>query len=264
MSFRLTILGCGTSSGVPRIGNDWGTCDPDEPRNCRTRVSIVVESPTTRLLIDTSPDMRAQFLAARIVDLDAVLWTHDHADHCHGLDDLRQVYHHRGSPVPAYARAETLRRLRQRFAYAFDGRGGYPPIIEDHALPDQLSIGDIEICCVDQPHGDISSTGFRFTYGGNSIGYATDFHEITPDMLLLYDRLDIWVVDALRAKPHPTHSHLGLTLEGIALARPERAILTHMDNSMDYATLRRTLPDGVEPGYDGMVVELDARKGEGG
>ncbi|MGC4250496.1 MAG: MBL fold metallo-hydrolase [Sphingobium sp.] len=256
MSFKLTILGCGTSSGVPRIGNDWGACDPGEPRNYRTRVSILVESPTTRLLIDTSPDLRAQLLAAGVVDLDAVLWTHDHADHCHGLDDLRQVFHHRGSPVPAYARAETLTALRGRFGYAFEGKGGYPSIVEAHVLPDHLAIGDIDIRCVDQPHGDIMSTGFRFTYGGRSIGYATDFHELTPEMLALFDRPDIWVVDALRARPHPTHAHLALTLEGIGMARPERAILTHMDNSMDYATLSRTLPDGVEPGYDGMVVEL--------
>jgi len=261
MSLRLVILGCGTSSGVPRIGNDWGTCDPHEPRNRRTRVSILVESPTTRLLVDTSPDMRAQLLAADAANLDAVLWTHDHADHCHGLDDLRQVYHYRGTPVPAYARAETLGALRQRFGYAFEGRGGYPPIVEDYALPDRLTIGDIDIHCVDQPHGDILSTGFRFTHGGRTIGYATDFHELTPAMLTLFDRLDIWVVDALRAKPHPTHAHLALALEGIAAARPNRAILTHMDNSMDYATLRRTLPEGVEPGYDGMVVELSDGEG---
>ncbi|WP_257541832.1 MBL fold metallo-hydrolase [Sphingobium sp. CFD-1] len=259
MSFTLTILGCGTSSGVPRIGNDWGACDPDEPRNYRTRVSILVESPTTRILIDTSPDMRAQLLAVGIADVDAVLWTHDHADHCHGLDDLRQIYHHRGSPVPGYARAETLAQLRRRFGYAFDGHNGYPPTIKGHALSNHLTIGDIDIRCVDQPHGDIMSTGFRFTHDGHSIGYATDFHELTAEMLALYDRLDIWVVDALRAKPHPTHANLAMTLEGIATARPRRAILTHMDNSMDYATLCRTLPEGVEPGYDGMIVELKER-----
>ncbi len=261
MSLTLTILGCGTSSGVPRIGNDWGDCDPSEPRNRRSRASILVESPTTRLLVDTSPDMRAQLLAADVIHIDAILWTHDHADHSHGLDDVRQLYHHRRTPVPGYARRETLKLLTQRFGYAFEGRQGYHPTIEPHILPDGLRIGDIDIACTDQPHGEIFSTGFRFSHGGRSIGYATDFHALTTEMIALYDGLDVWVVDALREKPHPTHPHLALTLDGIAAVSPARAILTHMDQSMDYATLRRTLPPGVEPGYDGMVVQLD---GEGG
>ena len=261
MSLTLTILGCGTSSGVPRIGNDWGDCDPNEPRNRRSRASILVESPTTRLLVDTSPDMRAQLLAADVIHIDAILWTHDHADHSHGLDDVRQLYHHRRTPVPGYARPETLKLLTQRFGYAFEGRQGYHPTIEPHILPDGLRIGDIDIACTDQPHGEIFSTGFRFSHGGRSIGYATDFHALTTEMIALYDGLDVWVVDALREKPHPTHPHLALTLDGIAAVSPARAILTHMDQSMDYATLRRTLPPGVEPGYDGMVVQLD---GEGG
>lgn len=258
MSLTLTILGCGTSSGVPRIGNDWGDCDPTEPKNRRTRVSILVESPTTRILVDTSPDMRMQLLAADVMDIDAILWTHDHADHCHGLDDVRQIYHHRGAPVPGYARAETLALLQQRFGYVFHGRNGYPSTVDGHALSDRLRIGDIDIGCVDQPHGEIYSTGFRFEHAGRSIGYATDFHEITPGMLALYEGLDIWVVDALRERPHPTHAHLAMTLDGIAAARPMRAILTHMDQSMDYHRLRRGLPSGVEPGYDGMTVTLPA------
>ncbi|MES2156743.1 MAG: MBL fold metallo-hydrolase [Pseudomonadota bacterium] len=256
MSLTLTILGCGTSSGVPRIGNDWGACDPAEPKNRRTRVSILVQSPTTCILVDTSPDMRAQLLAADIIDIDAILWTHDHADHSHGIDDVRQIFHHRRTPVPGYGRAQTMRLLGERFAYVFDGRNGYPPTVDAHILPDGLRIGDIDIACVDQPHGDIWSTGFRFSHGGRSVGYATDFHDLTPDMLALYDGLDVWVVDALREKPHPTHPHLALTLDGIAATRPTRAILIHMDQSMDYATLRDTLPDGVEPGYDGMTVHL--------
>ena len=260
MSLKLTILGCGTSSGVPRIGNDWGSCDPKEPKNRRTRASILVESPTTRLLIDTSPDMRAQLLAADIVHIDAILWTHDHADHCHGIDDVRQLYHHRRTPVPGYARRQTLKLLNERFAYAFEGRQGYHPTIEPHVLPDGLRIGDIDIACTDQPHGEIYSTGFRFTWKGRSIGYATDFHELTADMIALYDRLDVWVVDALREKPHPTHPHLALTLDGIAAVQPRRAVLIHMDQSMDYDSLRQSLPDGVEPGYDGMLIELS---GEG-
>ncbi|WP_420145056.1 MBL fold metallo-hydrolase [Sphingobium sp.] len=260
MSLKLTVLGSGTSSGVPRIGNDWGACDPAEPKNRRTRVSILVESPTTRILVDTSPDMREQLLAANVVQIDAILWTHDHADHSHGIDDVRQLFHHRRTPVPGYARAQTLKLLGQRFAYAFEGRNGYHPTIVPHMLPDGLRIGDIDVACVDQPHGEIFSTGFRFGHGGRSIGYATDFHALTPDMLALYDGLDLWVVDALREQPHPTHAHLAMTLDGIAATRPGRAILTHMDQSMDYATLCRTLPNGVEPGYDGLVVELSAKE----
>ncbi|MFY9350399.1 MAG: MBL fold metallo-hydrolase [Sphingobium sp.] len=257
MSLKLVMLGSGTSSGVPRIGNDWGSCDPAEPKNRRTRVSILIESPTTRILVDTSPDMRAQLLAADVVHIDAILWTHDHADHSHGLDDVRQLYHHRGTPVPGYARAQTLKLLKERFGYAFEGRHGYHPTIDARVLPDGLRIGDIDIACVDQPHGEIYSTGFRFSHGGRSVGYATDFHAVTPDMLALYDGLDLWVVDALREKPHPTHPHLAMTLDAVAAVRPGRTVLTHMDQSMDYAMLRRTLPEGVEPGYDGLVVELE-------
>lgn len=256
MTLTVTILGCGTSSGVPRIGNDWGQCDPDEPKNRRTRVSILVETATTRLLVDTSPDMRAQLLAADVVDIDAILWTHDHADHCHGIDDVRQLFHHRGTAIASYARAETLALLRHRFAYAFEGRQGYPSTIEPRILPDMLTIGDIAISCVDQPHGSIYSTGFRFMAGGRSIGYATDFHDVTAAMRTLYSGVDLWIVDALRERPHPTHPHLALTLDAIAAIKPGRAILTHMDNSMDYKQLCKSLPDSVEPGYDGMVVTV--------
>lgn len=251
---KLTLLGCGTSSGVPRIGNDWGECDPSEPRNRRRRVSILVESETTRILVDTAPDMREQLLDAGVADVDAVIWTHDHADHCHGIDDLRQLYHARGRPVVAYARPDTLTSLIARFRYAFEGHDGYPATVEGHALPDQIRIGDIDISVVDQPHGNITSAGIRFD-GDGSIAYSTDFNMMTDAMQNLYQDLDIWVVDALRARPHPTHIHLAATLEWIEQLRPERAILTHMDQSMDYQTLRATLPAGVEPGYDGMKVE---------
>ncbi|WP_070153282.1 MBL fold metallo-hydrolase [Sphingobium phenoxybenzoativorans] len=256
MSLKVTILGSGTSSGVPRIGNDWGACDPAEPKNRRTRPSILVETESTRLLVDTSPDLREQLLAAGVIDIDAVLWTHDHADHSHGLDDVRQLAHHRRSPMPGYARVETLRLLQRRFVYAFEGHGGYPPIITGHDLPMEIMIGDIMIHSVDQPHGEIFSTGFRFEYDGKSVGYATDFHEVTTAMASLFANIDLWVVDGLRREPHPSHPHLALTLDAIAEAKPGRAVLIHMDQSMDYATLRATLPPNVEPGYDGMVVDL--------
>ncbi len=256
MPLRVTILGCGTSSGVPRIGNDWGSCDPDNPKNRRTRVSILVQSDSTTILVDTSPDMRAQLLAADVVDIDAVLWTHDHADHCHGIDDLRQVFHRRGSPVPVYAREQTLGHLKRRFAYAFEGREGYHATVHPHDLPDRVEIGDIAVSCVDMPHGAIWSTGFRFDHDGRSVGYATDFHEFTENMIALFSGVDLWIVDALREKPHPTHPHLAMTLDGIGSAKPGRALFTHMDQSMDYDRLCHLLPPHVRPAYDGLCVEL--------
>jgi phosphoribosyl 1,2-cyclic phosphate phosphodiesterase len=149
MTLRARVLGCGTSSGVPRIGNDWGACDPANPKNRRSRASILIESDSTRILVDTSPDMREQLLGAGVEDVDAVLWTHDHADHCHGIDDVRQLFHVRRAPIDGYARTETLALLKRRFAYAFDGRDGYPSIITGNPLPDELTIGDIAIACVD-------------------------------------------------------------------------------------------------------------------
>jgi phosphoribosyl 1,2-cyclic phosphate phosphodiesterase len=253
---KLRLLGCGTSSGVPRIGNDWGDCDPQNPRNRRTRASILIESATTRILVDTSPDMREQLLAADVAHVDAVIWTHDHADHCHGIDDLRQLFHAKGRPVDGYARPETLETLRTRFAYAFDGRDGYPPTVSGHILPDDFTIGDIRVRVVDQPHGSITSAGLCFEQGGRSIGYSTDFNLLTQDMKALFDRVDLWVVDALRRRPHPTHPHLAQTLGWIAELTPSRAILTHMDQSMDYAALSAELPPGVAPGHDGLEIAL--------
>ena len=252
---KITILGSGTSSGVPRIGNDWGACDPSEPRNRRLRVSALVEHADTRILIDTGPDMREQLLAAGVSTFDAVIWTHDHADHCHGIDDLRQVFHEMGTPVIGYARAATLAALEDRFTYAFRGRAGYPSTIAAHLLPDRLTIGGIDIQVTDQPHGSIQAAGLRFEADGKSIGYATDFNVMTHDMAAMYQGLDVWVVDALRKRPHPTHPQLSAVLGWVEEFQPRRTALIHMDNSMDYATLCRELPDQVEPGYDGLVLE---------
>ena len=250
------MLGCGTSSGVPRIGGDWGACDPADPRNRRTRASILIATETTTILIDTGPDMRAQLLAAGIGAPDAVIWTHEHADHCHGIDDLRQVYHLRGAPIAGYARPGTLALLRERFTYVFEGRDGYAPTVAGAELPDALTIGDIHIRVVDQPHGTICSAGLRFEHASGAIGYATDLNEMTAEMLALYEDLDLWVVDALRHRPHPTHPHIAQVLEWCALLTPRRTLLTHMDQSLDYATLAAELPAGIEPGRDGLVVAL--------
>ena len=252
---RARILGSGTSSGVPRIGNDWGACDPAEPRNRRTRASLLVEHEGTRILVDTSPDMREQLLAAEVASVDAVIWTHDHADHCHGIDDLRQIFHVTGTPVPGYARPTTLAALETRFAYVFKGRGGYPSTVSGRSLPDRLRIGGIDVFVVDQPHGSITSAGLRFEAEGTSIGYATDLNMMTDGMSALYQQLDVWIVDALRHAPHPSHPTVAQVLGWIAELAPRRSALIHMDQSMDYATLCATLPAGVEPGYDGQVLE---------
>ena len=253
---KLRILGCGTSSGVPRIGNDWGSCDPEEPRNRRRRVSILVEAGDTRILVDTAPDLREQLIDAGIGTVDAIIWTHEHADHTHGIDDLRQLFHNGARPVPGYAGARTLRSLQRRFDYVFEGKWGYPASAELHLLDGSAQIDAIAVRAVEQPHGAITSTGLRFDANGKSIGYSTDFKEMTDDMAALFEGVDVWVVDALRAAPHPTHSHLAQTLSYFERVKPGRAILTHMDNSMDYRSLLRELPPHVEPGYDGMELAL--------
>ena len=253
---KARILGSGTSSGVPRIGRDWGACDPLEPRNRRTRASVIIEHAGTRILVDTSPDMREQLLAADVSTVDAVIWTHDHADHCHGIDDLRQVYHAMRRPVRGLARPGVLGAIQTRFAYAFAGREGYPATIIGEPLPDAITIGAITVHVVDQPHGNISSAGLRFEGGGHVIGYATDFGEVTPEMSAFYQGLDVWIVDALRRQPHPTHANLSTVLGWIDVLKPRRSALIHMDHSMDYATLVAELPPGVEPGYDGLEFTL--------
>lgn len=251
---KVRILGSGTSSGVPRIGNDWGLCDPAHARNRRTRASILVESDTTRILVDTSPDMREQLLAADVDRVDAVIWTHDHADHTHGIDDLRQLMHAQGRPVRGFADAPTADGLTARFRYVFAGGGPYRATATMEPLNDGMTIGDITVRTTGQPHGGIMSAGLRFEHGDRSAGYATDFNEFTDGMRQLYAGLDLWVADALRRNPHPTHPHLAQTLQWGAECRVARMVLVHMDHSMDYSSLLAELPAGVEPGFDGMEI----------
>ncbi len=253
---KITILGCGTSSGVPRIGNDWGDCDPAEPRNARRRVSILVNAGETTILVDTTPDLRAQLLDAGVGRVDAVIWTHDHADHVHGLDDLRQLFHNSGTPIRGYARSTTMAGLHARFGYVFAGGDGYPATATLDDLADVIQIGDITIRTVDQPHGSITSAGLRFESVDKSVAYATNFNRITNDMRDLYRGLDLWIVDALRRHPHPTHAHLGDVLHWAEELAPRRTLLTHMDKSMDYRTLCAALPTGIEPAYDSQVIAL--------
>ena len=257
---RVTILGCGTSSGVPRLGGhdghgDWGACDPAEPRNRRRRASILVEHDGTRVLVDTGPDLRVQLLDAGVGGLDAVVYTHDHADHTHGIDDLRQVFHIRGKPVDCYADTATRQALHARFDYIFAGTRNYPATAVVHPLPAVLQVGPLTITHFIQNHGNIDSVGFRFDCAGRAVAYSTDVKALAGEIPALAG-LDLWVVDALRRTPHPTHSHLEQTLGWIELFAPRRAVLTHMDPSMDYRALVADLPSGVEPGYDGMIIDL--------
>ena len=251
------MLGCGTSSGVPRVGNDWGACDPKEPKNRRTRVSIIVEGKDgARLLVDTSTDLRQQLLTHEIERIDAVFWTHDHADHCHGIDDLRALRYGRAGPLPGFASEETVRRLRQRFGYVFAGQFGYPTIVSIDTLDRLKMFAGIGISTCQMPHGPSKTTGFRFDEDGRSVGYATDFSAITDEMLHLFDHLDVLVVDCLRRDPHPTHAHLAMAIELGQRCHAASVVLTHLDKSMDYRTLSQEVPENVLVGYDGLVVDL--------
>ncbi|WP_126172828.1 MBL fold metallo-hydrolase [Altericroceibacterium xinjiangense] len=254
---KLVMLGSGTSTGVPRIDNDWGECDPDEPRNRRSRVSIIVESNGgERLLVDTSPDLRQQMLSNRIERLDAVFWTHDHADHCHGIDDLRVLRYGRSAPLPGFAASETVRRLRQRFGYIFSGQYGYPTIVQIDTLDRMRIVAGFSVRSCQMPHGPIESTGYRFDADGKSIGYATDFSEITNEMVDLFSGVDLLVSDCLRRDPHPSHAHVSMALDLAMRCRVGRTVLTHLDKSMDYMTLSREIPEGTEVGFDGLEIIL--------
>ena len=253
---NVTLLGCGTSTGVPRLGGptgvDWGACEPGEPRNRRRRASILIRHGPTTILVDTGPDLREQLLSTPVSRLDAVIWTHDHADHCHGVDDLRPLRFGRPDPIAGYADAATLETLNARFGYVFNGQNGYPSLVRPNDLKPVERIGEVTVRCTVMPHGRIHSLGLRFEIGGSSIGYATDFSEITADMNRLFDGVDVLVVDALRRQPHPSHPNLEMVLDWLPVIRPNRTILTHMDHSMDYRSLAAGLPSGVEPGYDGL------------
>lgn len=246
------MLGCGTSTGVPRVGGDWGACDPAEPRNRRSRVSILVENESgQRILVDTSPDLRQQLLGNGIDRVDAVLWTHDHADHCHGIDDLRVMRYGRSNPLPGFASASTVSRLKRRFDYIFEGQHGYPTLCEIKPLGMRLLAG-FALDWVEMPHGPTTSTGFRFEADGASVAYATDFSAITDEMVSCFAGVDLLVSDCLKREPHPTHAHLAMALELKARSRAREMVLTHLDKTMDYKTLSGEVPKGVAVGYDGL------------
>ena len=249
---RITVLGCGTSSGVPVIGNYWGACDPNNPKNRRSRVSVAVEEGDTRLIIDTSPDLREQCLANNIDKVDGVLFTHDHADHTHGIDDLRIMAMRSRQRVPIYADKGTLQTLNQRFDYIFDPKEGYPAICEGHLIDGAFELGGMPIQPFRQHHGFMDTLGFRI----GDFAYSTDVVELDDAAFEALAGIKVWIVTALRYEPHPTHAHLAKTLEWIDRVKPERAYLTHMTWEMDYDTLMSELPDGVEPAYDGLVIDI--------
>ena len=257
-----TILGCGSSGGVPRLGGLWGDCDPANPKNRRSRCSLLVErtgdSGTTRVLIDTSPDMRQQLLDAGVGALDAVLYTHGHADHVHGIDDLRMIVFNQRERLAVWADGATQDRLYGSFGYAFTQPEGspYPPILDMHTIKGPVTIegagGAITFRPFKVGHGSIDALGFRI---GN-VAYLPDVAEIYEDTWQSLEGLDIWILDALRRTPHPTHAHLDRALEWIEKAAPKRAILTNMHIDLDYETVLAETPDHVEPAYDGLRLSV--------
>ena len=257
---RFTILGCGSSGGVPRLGGIWGACDPENPKNTRRRCSMLIERETpegiTRVLIDTTPDMRAQLLDAGIGALDGVVWTHSHADHVHGLDDLRMIVFNMRRRLPVWADGDTQNNLFARFGYAFiqPDDSPYPPILDMHTIKGDVTIsgkgGPITLTPFRVNHGSIDALGFRV----GDLAYLPDVAKIYDEAWDCLQDLDCWVLDTLRYTPHPTHAHLEQALEWIARAAPRRAVLTNMHIDLDYATLDAETPAHITPAFDGMVI----------
>ncbi|QDH16145.1 MBL fold metallo-hydrolase [Swingsia samuiensis] len=262
---KVTILGCGGSAGVPMIGGGegadtgiWGRCDPEEPKNRRTRSSIVVETDSGfRLLIDSGPDFRSQMLACGLNRVNAVLYTHPHSDHIGGLDELRAINRMINAPLPLLATQEVLDELKARFSYAFapwHGSEFYRPVFEEHILKEdqEVMLPELRFKVFSQRHGRITSLGAHF----GAIAYCTDVETLSEQALDMLHGVDTWVVDCFQYQPHPAHAWLERVLEWREKIQPKHTILTHMGTEMDYMTLRAELPDNVEPAYDGMVLQV--------
>ena len=267
-TLEITILGCGSSGGVPRADGNWGACDPTDPRNRRSRCSLLARRPSdegpehaTTVLIDTAPDFQSQAAAAGVKRVDAVLFTHDHADQTHGIDDLRAFAIRARRRTPCHMDTVTRDTLLRRFGYIFRGEGAYPPICEDHLIPPHGQTwsvdgpsGAIPIVSFDQDHGlGVRSVGYRL----GPVAYSSDVVDLDEAAFDALGGVRVWIVDALRYTPHPTHSHLERTLGWIARVKPERAILTNMHIDLDFATLAAQLPSGVEPAVDGLRFTVD-------
>ena len=259
---KLTVLGCGGSGGVPTIGDKWGACDPKNPKNRRLRASILVSHGDTTILVDSSPDMRQQLLTARVGELDAVLYTHTHADHIHGIDDLRPINRNTGHAIDIYASSESLEEMGRRFAYVMDQPDPraeihfYKPCINAHEINGPFTVGALSVTPFVQSHGHMDSLGFRFDADGAAAAYSTDVVALDEDAFAVLEGVELWIVDCLRIRPHATHAHFDLVLEWIERVKPRRAVLTHMTHDFDYDALAGMLPSGVEPAYDTMVIEV--------
>jgi phosphoribosyl 1,2-cyclic phosphate phosphodiesterase len=256
---KVTMLGCGGSGGVPLIGCRCAVCRSANPRNKRTRVSIVVESATTRVLVDASPDLRQQFLRHDISTVDAVILTHAHADHLHGIDDLRSVNFHRRAPLDIWGDAETLEQAIRRFGYAFHAprtREGswYAPSLVAREITGPLRLGDLDVQTFTQIHGGDRAPTLGLRFG--RFAYSTDAQELPESAFEALAGVEVWIVDCLQEQPSVAHSHLEQTLAWIARVRPKRAVLTHMNHALEYESLAARLPPGVEPGYDGLVIDI--------
>ena len=256
---KVTVLGCGGSGGVPLLGPNWGRCNPDNPKNRRRRVSVLVQHEAANMVLDTSPDFRAQMLDAGIARLDAILYTHDHADHTQGIDDVRYMRSYdQGERIPAYGSAETLRTLTARFPYIFtqgtDGSGHlYKPFLEAKAVEGPFRLGGLDVTPFDQEHGFGTKTlGYRI----GPMAYSTDVVELSEAAFAILEGLDLWIVDCLRFEPHVTHAHFEKTIAWIERVKPKHAILTHLNHQIDYDEVRAQCPPGVEPGYDGLSLEI--------
>jgi phosphoribosyl 1,2-cyclic phosphate phosphodiesterase len=253
---RVTVLGCGTSAGVPQIGCTCPVCRSPDPRNKRLRCSILVEAQGRTILVDTGPDLRQQCLAAGVATLDGLLFTHAHADHVHGIDDLRAINNNQMAPVQAHADARVLERIRERFPYAFEGGrasfGWWRPEIAPNPFEGPFRVGGIEVVPFRQKHGRGVSWGFRI----GRFAYSTDTDGLDERAFACLRGVDTWLVDALRDRPHPSHAHLDLTLAWIDRVAPSEAFLTHMNHEVDYADWASRLPAGVLPAHDGLVIEL--------
>jgi len=260
-----TLLGTGSSGGVPRIGNEWGVCDPNEPRNRRRRCSLLVEQISdeayrpTRVLIDTSPDLREQLLDAGVDALDGIVFTHDHADQTHGIDDVRVVAYRMRQRIPAWLDADTARTLLKKFSYCFEGQGSYPAILERQPLieigvPLQVDgpSGSIEMLPLLQEHGAIPSLGFRLDW----LAYCNDISDLPDESLTALKGVDTLIIDALRYTPHPTHAHLDKALGWAREIGARRTVLTNMHVDLDYATVAAETPDHIVPAHDGLVLTV--------